>query len=218
MLLCLLSTVFAWSQSLRHDKQRTSCWKHCWVVPRVHACTWKLTSSGLRRLCERQLSQVLLVGITDFRCWLHLQCLAGAARIAETNRAQCPLSTEADAESEHGGAAFVTCIRRTLEPGVDGQHTPYTWKRECASRLLESRRFIQMFMDTQRKTSFLPPVAKACEKARLSRMNEELICQGTRSSRTGVGTLQFPLNSFDSVFRQPQNCKRVCCELTGNAI
>ena len=30
-------------------------------------------------------------------------------------------------------------IKRTLEPGVDGQHTPYTWKRQWASRLLESR-------------------------------------------------------------------------------
>ena len=85
--------------------------------------------------------------------------------------AKLPFSTEADAESEHGGAAFVTDIRRTLEPGVDGQRTPYTWKRECSSRLLESRRFIRMFLITRRKTSFLPPVAKACEKARLSRMN-----------------------------------------------
>ena len=55
-------------------------------------------------------------------------------------------------------------------------------------------------------------------EASLLRMNEELVCQGRCPSLTGVGILQFPLNSFDSVFRQPQNCKRVCCELTGNTI
>ena len=54
-------------------------------------------------------------------------------------------------KSEHGGAAFVTDIRRTLEPGADGQHTPYTWKRECSSRLLESRRFIQNVLDHSEK-------------------------------------------------------------------
>ena len=40
-------------------------------------------------------------------------------------------------------------------------------------------------------------------------MNVELICQGTCPSQAGVGTLQFPLNSFGSVFMQLQNCKRV---------
>ena len=73
-------------------------------------------------------------------------------------------TTEADVESEHGGAAFVTGIRRTLEPCVDGQHTLHTWNRECASRLLESRRFIGMFLITRRKTSFSPLVAKTREK------------------------------------------------------
>ena len=34
------------------------------------------TSSGRLRLCERQLLQVLIVGIGHFRCRLHLDCLA----------------------------------------------------------------------------------------------------------------------------------------------
>ena len=34
------------------------------------------TSSGRLRLCERLLPQVLIVGIGDFRCRLHLHCLA----------------------------------------------------------------------------------------------------------------------------------------------
>ena len=46
-------------------------------------------------------------------------------------------------KSEHGGAAFVTCIRRTLEPGVDGLHTPNTWKRQWAPTLLESRYLLE---------------------------------------------------------------------------
>ena len=135
---------------------------------------------------------MLLVGIADFLFWLHLHCLRKSGD--EPFCAKRPFSTEADAESEHGGAAFVTDIRRTLEPGVDGQHTPYTWKRQCSSRLLESRRFIRMFLITRRKTSFLPSVAKAFQKARLSRMNKEFIRQGTCPTQTGVGTLQFPLN------------------------
>ena len=58
-------------------------------------------------------------------------------------------------KSEHGGASIATDIKRTLELSAEGQRMPNAWKRECASRLLESRRFIQMFMDTQRKTSFV---------------------------------------------------------------
>ena len=53
-----------------------ACWKHHLIVRRVHVCTWKHTSSGRLRVCESQLSQVLIVGIGDFRCWLHLHCLA----------------------------------------------------------------------------------------------------------------------------------------------
>ena len=52
------------------------CWKHYSIVRRVPVCTWKLTSSGRLRLCERQLLQVLIVGIGHFRCRLHLDCLA----------------------------------------------------------------------------------------------------------------------------------------------
>ena len=62
---------------------------------------------------------------------------SGAARLAETNRFALSVRSALMPmyKPKHGGAAFVTCIRRTLEPCVDGQHRLHTWKRECASRL-----------------------------------------------------------------------------------
>ena len=179
-----------------------------------------LTSSGRPPLCAP-------IAVAYVDCWKRILpvlvtftrsygdvCLTRTNRFAPSVRS--PLKEMK--KSEHGGASFVTCIRRTLEPGVDSQHTLHTWKREARTQAVGVAIFISMFMDTQRKTHFLPPDAIAFEQARLSRMNEEFICQGTCPSQTGVGTLQFPLNSFGSVFRQPQNCKRVCCELPGNTI
>ena len=161
-----------------------------------------------------------LVGIADFWCWLHLHCL----RVPRDLRRRTVLR---QASVVHRSR----CRNRTWWCLVcDGRQAHIGTRRGWSTHALHMETCVHTQAVGGRDVLFkcswtlkernhaLPPVAKPFEQARLSRMNEELVCQGTRSSRTGVGTLQFPLNSFDSVFRQPQNCKRVCCELKGNTI
>ena len=79
-------------------------------------------------------SAKLLVPITFTRSYGDV-CLARTNRFALSVRS--PLKEMK--KSEHGGASFTTDIKRTLELGAEGQRMPNSWKRECASRLLESR-------------------------------------------------------------------------------
>ena len=143
----------------------TLCWKHCFVLRRVHVHVGHLTSSGRLPLCAS-----MAVAYVD--CWERILPVLvtftrsyGDVCLARTNRfALSVFSVKKTKKSEHGGASFATDITRTLEISAEGQRMPNTWKRECASRLLESRRCLKMLLIPRRKTSFSPLVAKTREK------------------------------------------------------
>ena len=119
---CLLSI------SLRHDMLNTPCWQHCFVLRRVHVHMCHLTSSGRLPLCAP-------VAVAYVDCWMRILPVPvtftrsyGDVCLARTNRFALSIRSllKEMKKSEHGGAAFMTCIRRTFEPGVDGLHTPST--------------------------------------------------------------------------------------------
>ena len=86
-------------------------------MTRHNAELYAVTAStqNVLNVVHQTLSRVLMVGIAGFRRCLHLQCLPVPRELprqtVSTKRPSC-----------------VTGIRRTLESGVDGLHTPHTWK------------------------------------------------------------------------------------------
>ena len=132
----------------------TPCWKHCFVLRQFDAHVCHLPSSGRLPLSAPiavayVYKRILPVPVTFTRSCGDV-CLARTNRFARSVRS--PLKEMK--KSEHGGASIATDIKRTLELSAEGQRMPNAWKRECASRLLESRRFIRMFLITRRKTHF----------------------------------------------------------------
>ena len=107
-------------------------------------------------------------------------------------------------KSEHGGAVFVTGIRRTLEPGVDGEHAQHmetSVRFQAAGVAMKNK----MGTNSWRTTSYFVPW---CEN--LSKEHAHHKQEWTLSNSNSKVFVRF--------FRQPQNSKRVYCELTGNPI
>ena len=75
-----------------------------------------------------------------------------------------PLSTEADADGEHDGAVPVTGITRTLEPGMYGPTHAQHMKTSGRFQSVGVAMVLSNVLNTEGKTSFLPPVAKTHEK------------------------------------------------------